>query len=399
MQQRTATPLSASMIGAVIPIAMMLIVMNQLLSPITIAACLNSGALVFLLLGEYLRPKPISIAILCYSVISTIIFASATINMSIVAACIAIGTLIQTGDGTIGRYAFIAELVFVNIFYIYNNTTSINRILFFNILYTCMLTVTYAVSVSMQWKDRAAQYDGMRHELAIKAMHERHQREQHAIATKLHDATTGDLTYIILLTQRHREQCANPTDRDAYAAIERRAEEALRNIHEVINVLNDADPSLNRTQTLNESHVDLMDSVTRYCRRRDEELAAVGFRGTTTIQGAATQPCRLDDLVRDMETILNEIYANIMRHCATTRRDYLVTVHFDDSTVRITEINEQGGATVGGKSGTGLKQLTEIVQRRAGKVNVIDDDHNWILQISIPYAGYAGSTSLAKHVG
>ena len=386
------------MIGAVIPIAMMLIVMNQLLSPITIAACLNSGALILLLLGEYLRPKPISIAILCYSVISTIIFTS-TINMSIVAACIAIGTLIQTGDGTIGRYAFIAELVFVNIFYIYNTTTSVNRILFFNILYTCMLTVTYAVSVSMQWKDRAAQYDGMRHELAIKAMHERHQREQHAIATKLHDATTGDLTYIILLTQRHREQCANPTDRDAYAAIERRAEEALRNIHEVINVLNDADPSLNRTQTRNESHVDLMDSVTRYCRRRDEELAAVGFRGTTTIQGAATRPRQSDDdLAHDLETILNEIYANIMRHCATARRDYLVTVHFDDSAVRITEINEQSDATVGGKSGTGLKHLSEIVQRRAGKVNVLDDDHNWILQISIPYDGRAGSTSLAKHV-
>lgn len=386
------------MIGAVIPIAMMLIVMNQLLSPITIAACLNSGTLVFLLLGEYLRPKPISIAILCYSVISTIIFASA-INMSIVAACIAIGTLIQTGDGTVGRYAFIAELVFVNIFYIYNNTASVNRILFFNILYTCMLTVTYAVSVSMQWKDRAAQYDGMRHELAIKAMHERHQREQHAIATKLHDATTGDLTYIILLTQRHREQCDNPTDRDAYAAIERRAEEALRNIHEVINVLNDADPSLNRTRTLNESHADLMDSVTRYCRRRDEELAAVGFRGTTAIQGAAPrlrQPD--DDLAHDLETILNEIYANIMRHCETARLDYLVTVHFDDSAVRITEINERSDATVGGKSGTGLKHLSEIVQRRVGRVNVIDDDHNWILQISIPYDGGAGSTSLAKHV-
>ncbi|WP_152349815.1 hypothetical protein [Bifidobacterium avesanii] len=372
------------MIGAVIPIAILLIVMNQLFSPVTVAACLNSGTLILLLLGAYLRPKPISIAILCYSVVSTVVFAPA-FNMSVVAACIAIGTLIQTGDGMIGRYAFIAELVFINVFYIYNNTASANRILFFNILYSCMLTVTYAVSVSMQWKDRAAQYDGMRHELAIRALHERHQHEQRAIAAKLHDATTGDLTYIILLAQQRHEGCASPAEKDAYAAIERRAESALRNIHEVIGVLNDAATPADQALASNGDHVDRMDSIMRYCRRRDGELAAIGFHGTTTIQGAMPRPRQSDDLAREMEAMLNEIYANIMRHCETSRRDYLITIHFGASAVRLTEINERSDETVGGTGGTGLGHLSEMVRRRHGTVNVIDDDHNWILQLSIPY--------------
>ena len=268
--------------------------------------------------------------------------------------------------------------------------------------------------------------------------YERRLSDKLRAAGALHDAVTGELSAIALLSQSAAEEGCHGTDdsygfvnsggsgsvgadvsgfadRDALMRdINRLSLAALDNTHEVIRLLSEADPTPGVADAIRTGASDMnclitadmtdaADStsitdlkgmfaapdVVRCFGRQEQRLQNLGFHGLMTLD--------MDGLVAPGMTRLlcacvKELCANIARH-ADPSEPYRLTVRYDeglDGGIIVEQSNGVTEHTVGAtgrrllRSGFGLVFLREQIERRGGALSYGIQDGAWHIRIRLP---------------
>lgn len=258
-------------------------------------------------------------------------------------------------------------------------------------------------------------------------------------AGALHDAVTGELSAIALLSQSAGEGECGGADgargrvgsvgsgdsvvsgdsgdsgdgRALMRDINRLSLAALDNTHEVIRLLSEADGTSAGVAAASGAS-----DVARYFGRQERRLRNLGFRGTMTVDvdGRRIAP----GMARLIRTCGKEVCANIARH-ADAAVPYRLTVRcegerddaHDGGAIIIEQSNgvaghaagdgvRDGGGVPAGtaahagrrplRSGFGLALLREQVERHGGTLSHETRDGTWHIRIRLPFA----ATSIAK---
>lgn len=131
-----------------------------------------------------------------------------------------------------------------------------------------------------------------------------HRRMRSAVL--LHDALSGKLSFLILFSGRQAENDA--ANRENWRIIEANATQGLQSLHQVVDLLdgNGEDPG------------DLPAAVQVIIRQSEAKLKMMGITGVSRVQIDAN-PNINEMLMTEITLFLEEIYANILKHCRTGR--------------------------------------------------------------------------------
>lgn len=232
-------------------------------------------------------------------------------------------------------------------------------------------------------------------------------REQE-LAHVIHDSVANDMSTIAMLAWRAQHAGGDGGSADATAAmldaIYDRAHHALDRVHEVIDVLNGR---LDLAQVEGEgaaAGVPFDVQVERYVEDQDRIMTMLGIHGVTRINraDASSMPDVPDAARRAAMRLIEEIYANIVRHCAMDGSGagsaagsgaeeapaYTVFIDINAQRVRISEVNalddESRTLTRGHRHGSGLALHRAAIEALGGTLNTSAQDGTWILSAEIP---------------
>ncbi|NMM99769.1 histidine kinase [Bifidobacterium sp. DSM 109958] len=269
----------------------------------------------------------------------------------------------------------------------------------------CAAVACY-VGVSVGWRLQAgamadAQASRVRAEQELTR-----KRRSDAIARSIHDSLTGNLSYIALLAQRELSRLETDDDRgdegdgraaahETWLSVERNANDALRGVRRVIGLLESDDAGNAGVPGAERSFEGIM-------RAQEPKLDALGIHGRTVVidrSDGAVSPERLEAA----HALVEELYANLMRHCATGDDVYFLRVAADGEGVTIAEANApraRGNAGAGlPESGTGLVRHARAIRRLGGTCDWREDDGEWLFSAFIPAAATPSASSAPSSVG
>ena len=243
------------------------------------------------------------------------------------------------------------------------------------ILYGSLGMLPWLMGRSLQRAETQKAALRTRFELEKTTMRLEEQRRNMALARRIHDSVTNDLSTILLM--------ANSADREGMTASEQREvishiRSALKNVHQVIDLLN---TSSNRRP---EQDPVTLHKVAEFCRDKDSHLRKHGFSGTSTVMGDSTTRNIHMSLVMEL---LNELYANILRHCTPSVDEYAIVIRCDSEGLRLVQTNScnDGVQHVQGlPSGKGLDMYQSEIERTGGSMHTSYEDGSWTLNCMIP---------------
>lgn len=253
-------------------------------------------------------------------------------------------------------------------------------------------------------------------------------REQQ-LAHMIHDSVANDMSTIAMLAWRAK---AAEDDSQMLDAIYARSHHALDRVHEVIDVLNgrrdlaelegegatgvsgsvghvgadtDADA---RGDSVGDVSFDIQ--VEKYVEDQDRTMRMLGLAGVSRFNSVSdavvSKPSQ-----RAVMGLLEEVYANIVRHCAmgemasvdamdgTLAPDegegedegepaYNLFVDIGHDRIRISEVNaladERHTLVHGRKHGSGLALHRDVIESLGGTLNTSRQDGTWMLSADIP---------------
>ena len=212
-------------------------------------------------------------------------------------------------------------------------------------------------------------------------------REQE-LAHMIHDSVANDMSTIAMLTWRAK---GVEDDTEILDAIYERSHHALNRVHEVIDVLNGKREMEPAPQSAEPVALDI--AIEKLMEEQDRLLHMLGFAGSSHLEGDL-----FDDGLHDVvspkvhETVmglLEELYANIVRHCtpAAQPSGYSVVVDLDGDVIRITGINPllpTPSMMRGIRHGRGLALHRTAVESLGGMLAASVQDGVWILNARIP---------------
>lgn len=228
-------------------------------------------------------------------------------------------------------------------------------------------------------------------------------RRNETIAKNIHDSLTGNLSYIALLAQRELARLESEdtdgngeTAMDTWLNVERNANDALRGVRRVIGLL-DAEDAVTCDEPASER------SFEGIMRLAEPKLADLGIHGKTVIldRSGGGEP---DGERREAAyALVEEVYANLMRHCAAGENAYFLRIEMTDEGTTIAEANalradgaangdgqghghrhDRGRAARLPESGTGLVRHARAIQRLGGTCDYRADGGEWLLSAFIP---------------
>lgn len=252
--------------------------------------------------------------------------------------------------------------------YLYNN--QIHLIITAIIIYDLCMLVSYFVGTSLRYKDESNELSKIKYQLKINHLQQKEQYQKKLISRKLHDQMTSDLTYLILKIADEKTMQGVLKD-DILSHLSN----VLNNLHSIITLINS---DINIKEECEENSSIIISSLLDL---KDRELSSVGFEGHAEVKGIIPDKFVFTN---EVVSIINELYANILRHGDKTYRKYIFRLIYDCEELRIVQINTADRSSIGGVSGTGLYSIKEIVKTIGGKLNIISDKDNWIIQIRIP---------------
>lgn len=219
-------------------------------------------------------------------------------------------------------------------------------------------------------------------------------REQE-LAHMIHDSVANDASAIAMLAWQAKTV---DDDREMLDMIYACAHHALDRTHEVIDVLNGA-KDLGDAAGTGVGEADDTNSVSleRYCENQDRMMHMLGFEGRARVRldGAASvaqgENGRLPEPVRRCALgLLEEIYANIVRHGDVNGDPYAVVASADGKELRITATNpladapDRSPAFSRMRHGRGLVLHRAEVESLGGELNATAEDGAWVLSAHIP---------------
>ncbi|NEG55895.1 sensor histidine kinase [Bifidobacterium platyrrhinorum] len=243
-------------------------------------------------------------------------------------------------------------------------------------------------------------------------------REQE-LAHMIHDSVANDMSTIAMLAWRAK---ADDDDTAMLDAIYERSHHALDRVHQVIDVLNgkrglDSLDSKETTETAGNAGNaagDGADSpaaaafdtqLEKYLEDQDRTMAMLGLRGVSRFNGVPD--VRVPKPVqRTAMELVEEIYANIVRHCAmpddatgtaaadaprhdaTEEPAYSLFVDIAPERIRISEVNaladESETLMHGRRHGGGLAMHRAAVERLGGTMRFSRQDGTWMIGAELP---------------
>lgn len=240
-------------------------------------------------------------------------------------------------------------------------------------------------------------------------------RRDTALATRLHDSLTGNLSAVMMLAINEQEQAQDEDRRASWQQVADRMDESLGIAHEVIDILSGArakagdddsgadgsvaaDVDGDATATAGDDRADRPMTASELCRRLDAllsrrraELDALGIHGQISVTGAATPADSgaeiSADAAREALGLVGELYTNIRRHCAAGE-DYACEVSIAGGAITVTQMNTQNrstGHTTIAPSGRGLRLHRATIERLGGTLHAgPEPDGTWLLRAVIP---------------
>lgn len=235
-------------------------------------------------------------------------------------------------------------------------------------------------------------------------------REQE-LAHVIHDSVANDMSTIAMLAWRAQHAGADGNDGAMLDAIYDRAHHALDRVHEVIDVLNGR---LDLSQVeVDGGRIEAGGTfdvqVERYAEDQDRIMGMLGIHGVTRIN-SIDAPNVSDAARRVAMRLLEEIYANIVRHCAMDGGGaqasgegapaaralgdmdeppaYTLFIDVNERRIRISEVNaitdESRTLARGHRHGNGIGLHRAVVESLGGTLNTSAQDGTWILNAEIP---------------
>ena len=256
---------------------------------------------------------------------------------------------------------------------------NINPMLGSNII---ALTVCFTISFIMRESDRRAS-------LFFKARAEALRAQRALIARELHDTLARANTQMVLRAQQAKAQLGDPERADQVAAaledIVAVGHQSVTDLRTMLRVLREENAVATGTAPLS---ADLPGAL----ERAEHDLRAAGLRPTLACEGDASSLAPF--LATTVARILDEAVANMIKYAARGAR-CSVQLDVDDEQVGLLVINPLAGnrrATPATSSGLGLLGIRERAQAHGGGADVISDDRQWILHVTIPLNASVPST-------
>ena len=211
---------------------------------------------------------------------------------------------------------------------------------------------------------------------------EQTQRNQF-MASLFHEAVSGNLTRIIVSAECIQRKNPDVYERCGIANIVHYADDALRQTHQAIDMLqqNDMVPGAAKRITVQAA-------VTSVMASGDRRLHDLEYQGCSDVQGECNLCVDQRSLV--FLALLREVYTNIERHCDPHGSTYRIHIKLTGDRVLLSQTN---GTTrtedwiPAPESGRGLSLLSKQIRRYGGMVNMSTDDEQWQLSCSMPLVG------------
>ena len=188
---------------------------------------------------------------------------------------------------------------------------------------------------------------------------------------------TGELSFIARLAQ----QQIRSTDGDEWRQVRDSAREALRQVRQVIDTLDQTDKSGDDNPTA----VVQLDHIRSVMMQGDQAAHAVNMHGRGLLHVIGNGPLKQkqEQLIIDM---LTEVYANILRH-APDGSSFELSVLMDLDAVQITQLNPMPEQDTGNgmpRSGRGLANLRKRVEHVGGRLIARPENGEWTFYAVIP---------------
>lgn len=200
-----------------------------------------------------------------------------------------------------------------------------------------------------------------------------------AVASRIHEAVSGNLARIMLESQ-HLSDEGDEKTRRGVAEIGHDAEQALRDVHAVIDYLDD-----DGTHTRKLPQASYMETLESVVHAGDRRLHAQGIQGESVIQGMCM--AAVDDRCMLSLEVLRETYTNIEKHARHEGDGYRLTVVVTGSRFMLSQTNslpQEVGWMEQPQSGRGLELLAKRIRNYGGEMRWSKDEDIWSLFCELP---------------
>lgn len=206
-----------------------------------------------------------------------------------------------------------------------------------------------------------------------------------ALATRLHDTVTNDLSYVITVASTGLMDAEDAAHRQTLNAVIERSQDAFAKTHEIIDVLSNPE----QRQDPQYPTYTLRKELESGAEMEKGRLQRLGLFGSCTVHGVDTSLQIQPDIHEEIIGLASETFANLRRHC-TPPSDYIVIMDIQDHTFTLTSMNTMNGSTTPRlqTSGKGLRMHRDIIASIGGKLTFAPDHGTWTLHAEIPFVAH-----------
>lgn len=263
------------------------------------------------------------------------------------------------------------------------------------------LAISAVIGLSIKQNYTSTQAKRTQAELTLNREHVARLQRDALLASRLHDGLTNDLSYLITLAANEAET-TDSRQRTAWSSVTERTQDAFTKAHEIIDILNNSpsdsstDPStidnssyasdLNKALVQNTETSLFLEELRNTVTDNAQQLEQLGYTGSTGVN--AQHYCRHINNRAKYEALqlVNELFANIRRHC-DTREDYSLHITVNEQHLTIIQMNSLEHSQrhqLFAPSGKGLAMHRRTIQDMHGTLRTSAEDETWILQADLP---------------
>lgn len=219
-------------------------------------------------------------------------------------------------------------------------------------------------------------------------------QDRKALAIRIHDSVTNNLSGISLIAHSHSGAGATDSiseaDAQDWKLVADHSSQAFAQIHEILDLLDDdtytRDTGLSdKPGNRQPAAAGLLPELHSFVSRERSRLENLKFTGTVKMNGTSTYFS--DAAHAEILSVITEIFANIQRHAPQGRDSYALAIVGDADGITIRETNDikdtdpLPGAEA---SGRGLRMHKEAIEALGGTLRMRTEDNQWMIYVYVP---------------
>lgn len=198
-------------------------------------------------------------------------------------------------------------------------------------------------------------------------------------AAQIHDSMSEKVARLILLAQM-QELNGSSEQAEVWYIVRDTLQDVLRNMHRVIDGLER--PTSSGAEESATLVMAAVEKIVNICRDRLEQD---GYTGEIAFTGVCN--ARLRDMPIDIIGLLQELFANISRHCDSFSGPYKMSIVYDDDSVTIQQSNSADRSTgwmEPPQSGHGLRLYDKLLSAAGGRMITESRGGQWSIVVVVP---------------